>query len=278
MLEMLATSAGAGRDGCAVAVADLQWRSSSGMSRAGLRKFIAAQAACAHAAISSKRPAAAGAACRSGKVVQNALPKPLKPASWGVVASRASSSRMRERATRLGCGSTTGYAAASVFSACNCCRSSRHSVQPVKMPIELVNAVHRRARRKPPARCVHVQVRNSWSLRPSSLVEAAAAESGPKDAATQGLAEARQLTSQLFCRSEERIFGGFFGRIQHFSDGAQAETLVMLQFKNHALARGKLAQRSLNPFSQHLAIQLRSGFENDRLSETDASRSISSPE
>ena len=68
------------------------------------------------------------------------------------------------------------------------------------------------------------------------------------------------MSSQLLCRSKERIFGGLFRGVQHLSDGAQAETLVVLQFKNHALARRELAQRLLNAFPQHLAVQFAIGI------------------
>src|SRR5579872_3086684 len=93
-------------------------------------------------------------------------------------------------------------------------------------------------------------------LRPSSLVLQWCHKSIPKVRLYAVLAQSSQLRSQLFSRSEERILGGFFGSIQHLSDGAQAETLVVLQFKNHALARRQLAQRRLNPFAQDLSIQL----------------------
>src|SRR5690349_16124808 len=69
------------------------------------------------------------------------------------------------------------------------------------------------------------------------------------------LPQSRQLSPQLFRRSEERILGGLFCCIQHLSDRSQPESLIMLQFKNHPLARRQFAQRSLNPLAEYLAIQ-----------------------
>src|ERR1700722_8076949 len=69
------------------------------------------------------------------------------------------------------------------------------------------------------------------------------------------LAKTCQLSSQLFCRSEERILGSLFRCVEHLADGAQAEPLVVLEFKNHALARSELAERSLNACAENLAIK-----------------------
>src|SRR5258708_26169045 len=67
--------------------------------------------------------------------------------------------------------------------------------------------------------------------------------------------QARQLRSQFLGRSEKCIFGSLFSCIQHFSDGAQAEALVVFQFKYGALARSELAKRFLNSDSKYLAIE-----------------------
>src|ERR1700733_10472850 len=73
------------------------------------------------------------------------------------------------------------------------------------------------------------------------------------------LAKTCQLSSQLFRRSEERIFGSLFRGVEHLANGAQAEPLVMLEFKNHALARSELAKRGLNARAEKLAIKLLGG-------------------
>src|ERR1700722_2011620 len=49
--------------------------------------------------------------------------------------------------------------------------------------------------------------------------------------------QASQLAAQLACRTEKRILHRFFRRAQCVADGAQFQSLVVLQFEYHALAR-----------------------------------------
>src|SRR6185437_5626054 len=52
----------------------------------------------------------------------------------------------------------------------------------------------------------------------------------------------RQRAAQLLRRPEQRVLCCLFCRIQHFADGPQLQSLVMLQFKNHAFPRSQLLQ------------------------------------
>ena len=47
--------------------------------------------------------------------------------------------------------------------------------------------------------------------------------------------------------------------MQHLSDGAQPQSLVVLQLKYHAFARRQLDERRLNLLSQKLAVELLGG-------------------
>jgi hypothetical protein len=67
------------------------------------------------------------------------------------------------------------------------------------------------------------------------------------------------LRSELLGRAKERIFGGFFSGVQHLSDGAQAETLVVLEFEDHAFAGSKPGERLLDAAGQDFAVELLGG-------------------
>src|SRR5580700_11349651 len=78
-----------------------------------------------------------------------------------------------------------------------------------------------------------------------------------------GMAEARssqasQLAAQLPRRAEKRILHRFFRRAQRVADGSQFQSLIVLQFENHALARRKpfhgRSDASLNLFAKQLPL------------------------
>src|SRR5258707_6260938 len=59
-----------------------------------------------------------------------------------------------------------------------------------------------------------------------------------------------QRSAQLLGCPEQRVLGGFFSRVQHFADGPQLQSLVMLQLENHSLARGELIHCVRNTAAQ----------------------------
>src|SRR5580693_2604870 len=70
--------------------------------------------------------------------------------------------------------------------------------------------------------------------------------------------QASQLAAQLPCRAEKRILHRFFRRAQRVADGSQFQSLIVLQFENHALARRKpfhgRSDASLNLFAKQLPL------------------------
>src|SRR5215472_5643647 len=71
--------------------------------------------------------------------------------------------------------------------------------------------------------------------------------------------QTRQLPAQFLGCAEECVLGGFFRGVEHFSDGAQTEALVVLELKDHALARGEFRERILNAGAEDLAVELAGG-------------------
>src|ERR1700730_839850 len=60
-----------------------------------------------------------------------------------------------------------------------------------------------------------------------------------------------QIRAQLSRSAEQRILGRLLGRIQHLSDGAQLEPLVMLQLEHRTLPRSQGGQSALNALTHH---------------------------
>src|SRR5213078_3177685 len=72
----------------------------------------------------------------------------------------------------------------------------------------------------------------------------------PPSEARQPSSHLRQGPAQLLGRTEQRVLGGFFGRVQHFTNSPQLESLIMLQLKHHAFARGQPIERLRNSAAQ----------------------------
>src|SRR5581483_12025005 len=69
----------------------------------------------------------------------------------------------------------------------------------------------------------------------------------------------RQRSAQFLGGAEQSIFRGLFGRVQNLADCPQLQTVVMLQLEHHALARGKLIERSIDTGSKLPAHQVAFG-------------------
>src|ERR1035437_2845534 len=202
------------------------------------------------------RQAATGAAHKPAILFRICWPSRSYQRSGGS-ASSAPSNFDRERAARLASGSITGRAPASAFSASNCSRSLPHSGHPARCrssscACSSASSPYAASTIRSCATSHFI----STSFQPPKVPQCSS-KTPPSD--RDLLPQSRQLCSQLLCRSKERILGGFFRSVQHFSNHAQPQSLVVLQFKNHPLARRQLLQRGLNPLSQYLAVQLLAG-------------------
>src|SRR5579863_3032910 len=66
----------------------------------------------------------------------------------------------------------------------------------------------------------------------------------------------RQRSAQLLRGPEERVLGGLFRGMQNLAHGTQLQTVVMLQLKDHALARCQFFQRTGDTCAQLTAHQI----------------------
>src|SRR5690348_13600595 len=69
------------------------------------------------------------------------------------------------------------------------------------------------------------------------------------------LSQFGELRAQLTRRSEERILDRLFRGAERFSDGAQPQSLFVLQLENHPLAGRKRFQRAVNAVPDLVAQQ-----------------------
>src|SRR6476659_2158840 len=66
----------------------------------------------------------------------------------------------------------------------------------------------------------------------------------------------RQRSSQFLRGAKQRVLGGLFGVVQHLTERPQLQSLIMLQFKNNALAWSQLIERFLDPAAQFAPHQV----------------------
>src|ERR1700745_1882736 len=65
-----------------------------------------------------------------------------------------------------------------------------------------------------------------------------------------------QRSTQFLRRSQERLLRGLFRRIQNLTHGTQLQSVVMLQFENHALTRRKFLERAVDALTQLAAHEV----------------------